>query len=129
MTAHPEVQICTTLARERAQQGALFVDLRPPGEAQALALVAPEVVNLPMAELAARYGELPRECELVLVCRDGRESEAAAAFLRERGYPHARPMRGGVLLWMQKGYPVLGRRHEPAAEGPLPKPSPETHHE
>jgi len=21
------------------------------------------------------------------------------------------PMRGGILLWMQKGYPVLGKRH------------------
>ncbi|HTL98954.1 MAG TPA: rhodanese-like domain-containing protein [Holophagaceae bacterium] len=64
--------------------GALVVDVRTPGEweeghAEASLL-------LPLNELPARFGELPKERALLMVCRSGGRSEQAAMFLQAMGY-------------------------------------------
>ncbi|PJC14775.1 MAG: hypothetical protein CO065_13610 [Comamonadaceae bacterium CG_4_9_14_0_8_um_filter_57_21] len=105
-------EICTTNARAQSQMGALFVDVREPHEADALAFEAPEVINLPLSQLAQRWHELPKTRELVMVCQNGEKSAQASAFLNAQGLKNAQPMRGGILLWMQKGYPVRGKRFE-----------------
>jgi len=68
------------------------------------------VLNLPLSQLVQRWQELPQDCELVLVCQNGDKSAQASEFLRSKGLAHGSPMRGGILLWMQKGYPVIGKR-------------------
>lgn len=106
------IDMCTTNVRQHAQAGALLVDVRERCDAQALAFVAPEVVYLPFSELEHRWQELPQDRELVIVCQNGEKSLLASQFLRHKGFIHVSPMRGGILLWMQKGYPVIGKRHE-----------------
>jgi rhodanese-related sulfurtransferase len=103
-------EICTTNARAQSQLGALFIDVREPVEAAALAFDAPEVINLPWSQLAQRWQELPTDRELVTVCFNGDKSQQASAFLLAQGLKNVHPMRGGMLLWMQKGYPVIGKR-------------------
>jgi rhodanese-related sulfurtransferase len=90
--------------------GALFVDLRGLEEVATLAFDAPEVFNLPFDQLARRWQELPQNRDLVLVCQDGRKSAQASQFLRACGLKNVVPMRGGIMLWMQKAYPVRGKR-------------------
>lgn len=109
----PLPEVCTTNARQQAQQGALFVDVREALDTQALMLDVPEVHYLPMSELASRWQELPRDRDLVIVCQDGRTSAQAAQWLQAQGVERVSPMHGGVLLWLQKGYPVTGRRFQP----------------
>lgn len=106
--------VCTTQALAQTRADALLVDLREPQEVQALAFDAPEVFKLPMSQLAQRWQALPRDRELILACRTGEQSVTVSHFLQARGYTRVSPMRGGILLWMQKGYPVLGRRFDPA---------------
>jgi len=103
-------EICTTNARAQSLQGALFVDVREPVDMAALAFDAGEVINLPLSQLAQRWQELPKNRELVTVCFNGDKSQQAAEFLLAQGLQNVHPMRGGMLLWMQKGYPVLGKR-------------------
>lgn len=103
-------QICTTNAQQQAEAGALLVDVREACDAHALALDAPEVLNLPLSELGSRWQELPSDRELVTVCQTGEQSQIASQFLLSKGLTRVRPMRGGIVLWMQKGYPVIGRR-------------------
>ena len=86
------------------------MDVREPQDAAALAFDAPEVVNLPLRQLAQRWQELPKDRDLVMVCQNGEKSAQACAFLNAQGLINAQPMRGGILLWMQKGYPVIGKR-------------------
>jgi len=50
------------------------------------------------------------------VCQNGEKSAQASAILQARGLKNVQPMRGGILLWMQKGYPVIGKRFEPDGE-------------
>jgi rhodanese-related sulfurtransferase len=109
-------EICTTNARAQSQLGALFVDVREPNEVDVLAFEAPEVINLPLSQLAQRWQELPKDRELVMVCQNGDKSAQASAFLQARGLKNVQPMRGGILLWMQKGYPVIGKRFNALAD-------------
>lgn len=47
----------------------------------------------------------------------------AAQFLQVHEFTQVSPMRGGILLWMQKGYPVIGQRCNPGqAQQSLPLP-------
>lgn len=106
----PDTTFCTTQVRTQSSQGALLVDVREPVEAAALAFDAPEVINLPLSQLAQRWQELPKDRELITVCMNGKKSQQAAEFLLAQGLVNVHPMRGGMLLWLQKGYPVLGKR-------------------
>ena len=61
---------------------------------------------LPLAELEARAGELPRDREIVTVCRTGRRSAEAAAKLSQLGFAKVSGLEGGVMAWEQAGFSV-----------------------
>jgi rhodanese-related sulfurtransferase len=106
----PSAQTCTTHVLQRAQTGALLVDVRERTEAQALAFDTPAIINIPMSALEQRWQELPKDRELLVVCQSGEKSPQASQFLQAQGFTNVKPLRGGIVLWMQKGYPVIGRR-------------------
>lgn len=91
--------------------GALFLDVREAHDAEALAFGVPGRLNIPLRQLPLRMRELPLDRDLIVVCLDGKQSATAVQMLNANGLMHALPMRGGLLLWMQKGYPVTGQRH------------------
>jgi rhodanese-related sulfurtransferase len=103
-------ETCTTNVLQRAQTGALLVDVRERTEAQALAFDTPAIINIPMSALEQRWHELPKDRELLVVCQTGENSVQASQFLRDKGLINVKPMRGGIVLWLQKGYPVISRR-------------------
>lgn len=104
-------EICTTNTRLQAQAGEVWLlDVREPSQVETLALDVPAVVNMPLSQLPQRWRELPRDRPWILVCLDGRQSAQAQTFLRTQGVRDALVMHGGMLLWMQKGYPVKGKR-------------------
>ncbi|OIN94502.1 MAG: hypothetical protein AUJ20_00320 [Comamonadaceae bacterium CG1_02_60_18] len=104
-------EICTTNTRLQAQAGEVWLlDVREPSQVATLALDVPAVVNTPLNQLPQRWRELPLDKPWVLVCLDGRQSVQAQAFLVTQGVRNARVMHGGILMWMQKGYPVKGQR-------------------
>jgi rhodanese-related sulfurtransferase len=85
----------------------LVVDVRLPAEYRAVHL-APSVL-LPLDEMRRRRDELPRERELVLVCRTGARARLAAAELT--GF-RTRVLEGGIVAWQEAGYPVVeGKAH------------------
>jgi rhodanese-related sulfurtransferase len=67
-----------------AEENAVLVDVRTPEEF-ADGHVS-EAINIPVQELDARMGELSRERPVVVYCRSGRRSDAAASALRAAGY-------------------------------------------
>lgn len=91
--------------------GACFVDVREARDFDALAFEVPESLNIPLSQLPQRLSELPRDRDLIVVCLDGKRSEQAVQVLKAQGFTRATPMRGGLLLWMQKGYAVVGQRY------------------
>jgi rhodanese-related sulfurtransferase len=77
--------------------GTNFVDVREPDEVAAGTL--PGAVNIPLAELPARVGELDRNQRVVLLCRSGGRSTAAAEMLTAAGFDDVVNLAGGMLAY------------------------------
>jgi glyoxylase-like metal-dependent hydrolase (beta-lactamase superfamily II)/rhodanese-related sulfurtransferase len=85
----------------------VVVDVRLPAEYRAVHLEPS--LSLPLDEIARRRDELPRDRELVLVCRTGSRARLAAAELT--GF-RTRVLEGGVVAWQESGHPVVeGKAH------------------
>ena len=88
-----------------------FVERRSRGESLTLLDVreewelgvasVPDVVHIPMGEVADRLGELDRSREVVVLCRSGRRSLQVANFLQQNGF-RAVNLAGGILAWSRE---------------------------
>lgn len=108
-------QVRPTTTRRLVSEGALLVDVRERAEVARIAFDVPAIVNIPLFDLEQRWSELPKERELVLVCESGDRSLKATYYLQFQGLTHVSNMEGGLLKWMRKGFPVIGRRFEAPA--------------
>ncbi|MGZ9190095.1 MAG: FAD-dependent oxidoreductase [Nitrospira sp.] len=71
-----------------------FLDVREPFE---LAVEnVPDALNIPIGELRARLGELPRDREIDVICRSGQRAYIATRILMQNGFK-ARTISGGML--------------------------------
>jgi len=71
-----------------------LLDVREPAE---LAVEhAPGAVNIPLGQLRARLGELPRDREIHVICRSGGRAYYATRILLQNGFK-ARTLSGGML--------------------------------
>lgn len=69
--------------RTLLQQGATLVDVRSPGEFASGHLDG--AINIPVDQISARAREIPEGKPVVLYCRSGARSAAAASALRNAG--------------------------------------------
>ena len=72
-----------------------FIDVREPNEVAAGTL--PGTVNIPLGELGERVGELDPGKRVVLLCRSGGRSTAAAEALTAAGFADVVNLAGGML--------------------------------
>ncbi len=90
---------------------AVLLDVREPQEWQAGR--APQAEHISLGRLESRLAELPRDRQIITVCRSGRRSALAAQLLTSRGY-RAVNLRGGMTAWAEAGLPVVtGTGHRP----------------
>ena len=73
---------------------ALLLDVRNPPELQVESV--PGAVNIPLGQLRARLGELPRDREIHVICRSGGRAYFATRILLQNGFK-ARNISGGML--------------------------------
>ena len=90
-----------------ARTAPLVVDVREPWELERCALS--DSVHLPMHELPARLGELPRGRDVVVVCHHGVRSRFAAQYLAGAGLGPVWNLTGGVAAWSDDVDPSLPR--------------------
>jgi NADPH-dependent 2,4-dienoyl-CoA reductase/sulfur reductase-like enzyme/rhodanese-related sulfurtransferase len=77
-----------------AVDNGFLLDVRQPAE---LAVEhVPGAVNIPLPELRARLGELPRDREIHVICRSGQRAYYATRILLQNGFK-ARTVAGGML--------------------------------
>ncbi len=77
-----------------ASATAFLLDVRHPEELAVESV--PGAVNIPLDELRARLGELPRDREILVVCRSGQRAYYATRILMQNGFK-ARVVSGGML--------------------------------
>jgi rhodanese-related sulfurtransferase len=102
--APSQVDIDVAEARRRQERGALLVDVREPDEWQAGH--APGAVHVPLGSLARRADELPRDQDVLLICRSGNRSGSARNLLAQHGFERAFNVAGGMLAWTRAGFPT-----------------------
>jgi rhodanese-related sulfurtransferase len=59
--------------------------------------------------LSDRVNELPKDKDVVFVCRSGGRSAMATKIALESGFSKVYNMRGGMILWNESGFPVSGK--------------------
>ena len=92
-----------------AAPGPLLVDVREPNEFAEFR--AEGAVLFPLSTFMLRHRSLPRDRELLLICRTGARSGQATAFLLANGWSEVANVEGGMLAWLRVGLPA--RQGEP----------------
>jgi glyoxylase-like metal-dependent hydrolase (beta-lactamase superfamily II)/rhodanese-related sulfurtransferase len=64
--------------------------------------------HIPLADLAARSGELDASRPVVAVCRSGTRSAQACVMLTKAGFPQVANLAGGMLRWRAQGHAAVG---------------------
>jgi rhodanese-related sulfurtransferase len=98
-------EISVTDAYELYQTGVLFVDVRENDEWYQVHI--PNTTHIPLGELARRQKELPKDQQIVVVCRSGNRSQTGRDILINAGFQDVTSMAGGVKSWSAAGYPTV----------------------
>jgi NADPH-dependent 2,4-dienoyl-CoA reductase/sulfur reductase-like enzyme/rhodanese-related sulfurtransferase len=75
-------------------RGAFLLDVRNPVELVVASV--PGAVNIPLGELRGRLGELPRDRDILVICRSAQRAYYATRILLQNGFK-ARNLSGGML--------------------------------
>jgi len=87
------------------QSGTFTVDVRTQEEWDEYH--APNTTLIPLDQLQNRLSEVPKDKEILVVCRSGNRSQQGRDILLSAGY-NATSMTGGLKEWYAKGYPIEG---------------------
>lgn len=82
-----------------------LLDVREPAEQEIARLEG--AVLVPLAALPSRLAEVPRDRDVVVVCRSGARSAQAVEFLRGAGYARVRNLAGGLNAWADEVDPAM----------------------
>lgn len=97
-------EISVSEAYTKYQQGAFFIDVRTQEEWNEYHV--PNTSLVPLDQLSSRLNELPRDREIVVVCRSGGRSQEGRDILLNAGFTRVTSMQGGLSDWRASGYPI-----------------------
>jgi rhodanese-related sulfurtransferase len=86
-----------------------LVDVRQPEEYEAVHV--PGAKLIPLSDVVARTGEIPKQGPVYVICHTGPRSQRAADYYRNLGI-EAYNVDGGTQAWAEAGLEI--------AQGPLP---------
>lgn len=101
-------QVGVDEAHAKYQSGVFLLDVREQEEWDEYHV--PNTTLIPLDQLPDRLGELPRDEEIVVICRSGNRSKDGAKILLKAGFTNVTSMAGGLKDWSAKGYPLEGTR-------------------
>jgi glyoxylase-like metal-dependent hydrolase (beta-lactamase superfamily II)/rhodanese-related sulfurtransferase len=87
-----------------AEHNPVVLDVREPEEFVTGHL--PAAVSIPQAELAVQLRDVPHDRDVLVACRSGSRSLAAARFLRAVGYDRVMNLETGTQGWIDVGNPI-----------------------
>jgi molybdopterin/thiamine biosynthesis adenylyltransferase/rhodanese-related sulfurtransferase len=76
----------------------LLIDVREPAEHAAASIAGARLI--PLAGLAGRLHELPKDGEIIVHCKAGTRSAHAVTLLMEHGFRDVRNVTGGIDAWL-----------------------------
>ena len=78
-----------------------LLDVREDDEWQAGHI--PGAAHIPMSGLLARLADVPKDRDVVIVCKVGGRSAQVTAYLRQQGWERVANLDGGVVEWVRAG--------------------------
>ncbi len=96
MATVPEISPSELKARLGAADPPVVLDVREPWELGIARLAG--TVNIPMNDVPSRLADLPKDRDIVVMCRSGGRSSKVADDLHRMGY-RALNLTGGILAW------------------------------
>lgn len=84
-------------------QPPLVIDVRQPGEYRDGHIQGAQLI--PLDQLAGKLNTLPRDRQIICVCRSGARSGNATRQLKSAGFDTLN-MNGGMMAWQRAGLPV-----------------------
>lgn len=99
------VEPADMLARLRSSERELVLDVRMKSEWDAGHLE--KSLNVPLAELEQRIGEIPRGKRIALHCQSGYRSSIASGLLERHGFTGFTDLVGGIAAWRASGLPIV----------------------
>jgi rhodanese-related sulfurtransferase len=94
-----------TVQPTEVTEGAYLLDVREDDEWAAGHIE--DAMHIPMSGFIERAGEVPKDRDVVVVCKVGARSAQVAAYLRQQGWPAVRNLDGGVVAWVRAGRPLV----------------------
>lgn len=91
-------------AYSKYQSGVFVLDVRTLEEWNEFH--APNTTLIPLDQLMSRLSEVPRDKEIVVVCRSGNRSQQGREILLNAGFKQVTSMTGGLNEWRAQGYPI-----------------------
>jgi len=64
-------------------------------------------LSMPMRGIPARYHELKRDADIVMICHHGARSFQAGMFLEQMGFTSVINLQGGVAAWARDVDPAM----------------------
>jgi adenylyltransferase/sulfurtransferase len=103
----PDMNITPTELHELLSRGdeVLLIDVREPYEWNAGHIAVAQ--HIPMQQIPQRIAELPKEREIVMICRSGARSASAQQFLLRAGFTKVRNLVGGMQRWAREVDPSV----------------------
>lgn len=89
-----------------------LLDVREPDEWDAGH--AADAHHLPMMEIPTRMAEVPKDTDVVVVCRSGARSGQVVSYLMGNGWDNVRNLDGGMQSWAAAGRDVVSENGQPA---------------
>ncbi len=98
-------EISVAQASQAQIDGAFILDVREPSEWTQAHIAGATLI--PLGDLPNRLNEVPRDREVVVVCRTGHRSAQGRDILKQAGFTQVTSMTGGLTQWQAQGLPVI----------------------
>ena len=82
---------------QETDDGAVYIDVRETYEFDHAHIEG--FTNYPLSTLEETYKELPKDKEIIIICRSGNRSMQAAFKLQEKGYENLTNVQGAMMDW------------------------------
>jgi adenylyltransferase/sulfurtransferase len=98
--ASDEISVSQLRDRFAAGTETVLIDVREPSEYQIARIGGSKLI--PLGEIPVRYGEVPRDGDVVVHCKMGGRSRQAVDFLKTKGYTNVKNLSGGIDAWSRQ---------------------------
>ena len=99
------MEISVSEAATKRDQGAFILDVRQPEEWNEYHI--PGSTLIPLGDLPNRLNEVPKDKEVVVVCRSGNRSQEGRNILLNNGFSGVTSMSGGLKAWAAEGFETV----------------------